>query len=95
MIYAELNVVSSIFDSFENNIFTIDLSLDPSQVAFNLNVQWSSFINNTNGSIFNFNHKNDELGPLQDRIQQENMLSPLNIQISPIMDVQTEQHMIQ
>ena len=72
-ICGDLYILDSKFNLFESNIFTIDLSSDPSQVAFNLNVQHSSFMNNNNGSIFNFNHGNDELGPLQDRIQQRNL----------------------
>ncbi len=67
-----LYILDATFDSFSNNIFTIDLSLDPSQVSFNLDVDSSSFTN-INATIFNFNHKNDELGPLQNSIRQRNM----------------------
>ena len=67
----ELLIFDSDFDSSDSNIFTIDLSADPSEIAFNLDVDSSTFTN-INGTIFNFNHNNDELEPSDTRIQEKN-----------------------
>eukprot|EP01083_Nonionella_stella_P004539 13152_1 len=54
-----------------HNLFSIDLSMDPAQTQFALNVTASVFTN-INGVIFNFNHNDDVLGPSSVRIQEEN-----------------------
>ena len=75
-ICGDLHIFNSKFDSFESNIITVDLSSDPSQIAFDLNVDTSNFTNNI-GSVFNFNSQNENvansLEPLLTTIQQRNM----------------------
>eukprot|EP01083_Nonionella_stella_P178926 633653_1 len=65
-------IFASDIHSFDNNVFTIDLSLDPSQIQFNLDVDTATFTN-INGTIFNFNHNDDALSPTGHRIQEQNV----------------------
>eukprot|EP01083_Nonionella_stella_P276819 940947_1 len=57
--------------NIDSNIFHIDLSLDPSEIQFILDIDTCTFTN-IDGTIFNFNHNNDLLSPSGRRIQEQN-----------------------
>eukprot|EP01084_Bolivina_argentea_P000830 1528_1 len=67
----DLYIDESDFYNLETNVFTIDLSMDPSEVYFILEVD-TSYFSNINGVIFNFNHNNDSLAHTNKRIQAQN-----------------------
>eukprot|EP01084_Bolivina_argentea_P000831 1530_1 len=67
----DLLIIESDFYILETNVFTIDLSMDPSEVYFILEVD-TSYFDNIDGVIFNFNHNNDSLAHTNKRIQAQN-----------------------
>eukprot|EP01084_Bolivina_argentea_P319058 553416_1 len=61
----------STITDFENSIFTIDLSIQPNEIYFNIEIVSTTF-ENINGPIFNFNPLNS-MTHYNHRILQENM----------------------
>eukprot|EP01083_Nonionella_stella_P059185 154874_1 len=67
----DLYATHTTITNIDADIFHIDLSLDPSEIQFILDVDTSTFTN-INGTIFNLNHNNELLSPTGRRIQEQN-----------------------